>query len=155
MLAILEMLALPLPLQILPINQGPALWQAWLKEQSIAGAAHFESASRLKIVMLPFAQSSKVEDFEQTTRWMLTNRFFQGDMLNGYSGFFPADHGHVRDEMLKFPTPAGIQLLRQKEIGYVVVYHGLANAASPQVFETSLTRLFWDERESVAVYALK
>ncbi|MBI1878081.1 MAG: hypothetical protein HYR94_07625, partial [Chloroflexi bacterium] len=150
-LAIFEMLALPLPLQVLPTDQEPAPWQAWFNEREIDGS----DASHLNIVILPFAQSSKVEDFEQTTRWMLANRFFRGDMLNGYSGFFPADHGHVRDEMLNFPTPAGIQLLRQKGIDYVVVYHGLANAPSPQAFETSLTRLYWAEREGVAVYVLK
>ena len=111
--------------------------------------------SPLKIIILPFAQSNKVEDFEQTTRWMLANRFLQGAMLNGYSGFFPADHGRIRAEMIKFPTPTGIQMLRQKGIDYVVVYHNLAQTPSPQTLEAQLTRLYWDAHEDVAVYALK
>lgn len=154
-LAIFEMLALPLPLQPVPIQTEATPWQAWLNEYARSGATHFQSAPRPKIVILPFAQSSKVEDFEQTTRWILANRFFQGDMLNGYSGFFPADHAHVRDEMLKFPTSSGLQLLQKKGIEYLVVYHHLANTPSPQTLETYLTRLYEDERAGVAVYALK
>lgn len=140
-----EALALPLPLQPLPTMAGPAAWQSWLNQQ----------AGTPQIVILPFAQSSKVEDFEATTRWMLANRFFRGSMLNGYSGFFPADHGHIRDELVKFPTAAGIQSLQQKEIGYVVVYYNLANAPPPQAFESYLTLLYRDESSAVAVYALK
>lgn len=143
-LLIFEMLAVPLPLQALPANRGPVSWQTWLNEQN--KPAH--------IVLLPFAQSSGVEDFEQTTRWMLANRFFRGDMLNGYSGFFPADHGRLRDELLKFPGPAGIQLLRQKGIDYVVVFHNLPNAPSLERLGNLLTRLYWDDAENVAVYAL-
>jgi hypothetical protein len=154
-LAIFEMLALPLPLQPVPIQTEATPWQAWLNEHDRSGVTHFGSASDLKIVILPFAQSSKVEDFEQTTRWLLANRFFQGSMLNGYSGFFPADYARVREEMLKFPTPAGLQLLQQKGIKYVVVYHHLANTPSPRTLQTYLTRLYWDELNGVAVYALK
>jgi hypothetical protein len=154
-LAIFEMLALPLPLQPVPIQIEATPWQAWLNEHARIDPAHSESPARPKIVILPLAQSSKVEDFEQTTRWMLANRFFQGDMLNGYSGFFPADHAHVRDEMLKFSTPAGLQLLQKKGIKYVVVYYHLANTPSPQTLETYLTRLYEDELAGVAVYALK
>ncbi len=154
-LAIFEMLALPLPLQPVPIQTEAVPWQAWLNEHTRSGTTNVQSASRPKIVILPFAQSSKVEDFEQTTRWLLANRFFQGDMLNGYSGFFPADHARVRDEMFKFPTSAGLQLLQKKGIEYLVVYHHLANTPSPQTLATYLPRLYEDERAGVAVYALK
>jgi hypothetical protein len=154
-LVIFEILALPLPLQPVPVQTEAAPWQAWLNKHDRSGATHLGNPSRLKIVILPFAQSSKVEDFEQTTRWILASRFFQGDMLNGYSGFFPADHARVRDEMLKFPTSNGLQLLQQKGIKYVVVYHRLAKTPSLQTLETYLTRLYWDEPTGVAVYALK
>lgn len=145
LLAIIEALALPLPLQAVPVQAEPAPWQAWLNEQN--GPTH--------IVLLPFAQSSKVEDFEQTTRWMLANRYFIGDMLNGYSGFFPPDHGRVRDEMLNFSAAKSIPALQQKGIEYVVVYHGLAKAPAPAAIEPYLTLVYGDERENVAVYALR
>jgi hypothetical protein len=114
-----------------------------------SGAAH------LNIVILPFAQSSKVEDFEQTTRWMLANRFLSGRMLNGYSGFFPTDHGHIRDEMLKFPTSNGIQLLQQKGIDYVVVYHNLANTPQPDKMIKYLPLVYRDTANNVGIYTLR
>jgi hypothetical protein len=114
-----------------------------------------KSALYPKIVILPFAKSSKVEDFEQTTLWMLAGHSFRGAMLNGYSGFFPPDHGRVRDKMLQFPTAESIQLLQQKEIDYVVVYHGLAKAPSPEAIEKYLSLVYRDEGENVAIYALR
>jgi hypothetical protein len=150
-LAIFEVLALPLPLQAVPALAEPASWQIWLNKQSVGGSG----ALQPKIVMLPFAQSNKVEDFEQTTRWMLANYHFPGDMLNGYSGFFPPDHGRVRDEMLNFPTAKSIQLLQQKEIEYVVVCHGLVKTPMPAAIEKYLPLVYRDEGENVAVYALR
>jgi hypothetical protein len=144
-LAVFESLALPLPLQALPALAAPTPWQAWLNEPGETPA----------VVLLPFARSSKVEDFEQTVRWMLANHYFRGDMLNGYSGFFPTDHAQVRAEMLKFPTAAGIELLHQKRINYVVVYHGLADAPPSEVIASQLPLVFHDELTNVAVYALR
>ncbi len=145
-LTLFELLAWPLPLQELPQQLEPLPWQAWLNQQ--------QAATPLNIVMLPFAQSSKVEDFEPTTRWMLANRYFQGAMLNGYSGFFPSDHGRVRDEMLKFPSAAALQLLRQKSIEYVVVYHTLPATPSIEQMTAYLPLVYYDKVNDVAVYAV-
>lgn len=145
-LALFELLAWPLPLQELPQQIEPLPWQAWLNQQ--------QAATPLNIVILPFAQSSKVEDFEPTTRWMLANRYFQGAVLNGYSGFFPADHGQVRDEMLKFPAEAALQLLRQKSIEYVVVYHTLPAAPLVEQITAHLPLVYHDKVNDVAVYAV-
>jgi hypothetical protein len=144
-LAIFEALALPLPLQVMPELQKETLWQAWLNKQS-------ETPT---IVLLPFAQSSKVEDFEHTTLWMLAGRYFRGNMLNGYSGFFPPDHSRVRDKMLQFPTAESIELLQQKEIDYIVVYHGLAKTPAPEAIEKYLPLIYHDEVENVAIYVLR
>ncbi len=142
---LLELLALPLPLQPLPPPPDPAPWQIWLNR----------SGSSPKIVLLPFAPGSKVEDFEQTTRWMWANRPFQGSMLNGYSGFFPADHARLRDELLKFPSPAGLELLRAKGIEYVVVYHSLAQAPPVEAVVKFLPQVYWDQARQVGVYRLR
>jgi hypothetical protein len=141
---LLELLALPLPLQPLSLPPAPAPWQTWLNQRTPPGP----------VVLLPFAPGSRVEDFEQTTRWMLANRYFQGSMLNGYSGFFPADHARLREELLKFPTPAGIELLRAKGIVYVAIYHNLANAPPPQTMTKFLPQVYWDEAERVGIYGV-
>jgi hypothetical protein len=156
-LALFEALALPLPLQVVPELQTSLPWQVWLNEQGASepGAAPLGSALSLEIVILPFASSNKVEDFEQTTRWILLNRHFRGAMLNGYSGFFPPDHAHVRELMLQFPTEAGLQLLHEKGIDYVVVYHGLVNAPRPEAIEKYLPLVYQDISNDVAIYPLK
>lgn len=142
---LLEMLALPLPLQSLPEASPPPAWQIWLNE----------SSSKPKIVLLPFAPGSKVEDFEQTTHWMWANRSFQGSMLNGYSGFFPADHSHVREELLKFPTAAGIKLLQAKGIEYMVIYHNLPAAPPAEAVRRFLPRVYWDQAGQAGLYQLR
>ncbi|MFN8458451.1 MAG: hypothetical protein U0401_27985 [Anaerolineae bacterium] len=96
-----------------------------------------------------------MEDFEQTTRWMWANRSFQGSMLNGYSGFFPADHSRLRDELLKFPTPISIELLRAKGIEYVVVYHNLPHAPSAESVIKFLPQIYWDQAGQAGIYRLR
>jgi hypothetical protein len=144
-LALLESMALPLPLQPLPTRQTNASWQAWLNQQERAP----------EIIMLPFAASKKAADFEQTTRWMLESRYFQGDMLNGYSGFFPPGHTDLREQMLQFPTSEGIDLLRQMQVDYVIVHHNLSKAPRAKTIIKYLPLVYEDQPAGVAIYALK
>jgi len=85
LIILFESLALPLPLQSVPNLNEQAQWQAWLQQR--------QQPSR--IVMLPFAPSNRVADFAQTTHWMLMQPQFEATMLNGYSGFFPADRARL------------------------------------------------------------
>lgn len=144
-LAIFELLALPLPLQPVPAAPAPAPWQAWLNQQQPAA----------QIVMLPFAQSHRVADFEQTARWMLANRHVQGRMVNGYSGFFPQNHARLREQMLRFPTAEGINMLGEMGVDYVIIYHNLANAPPARVVARHLPQLYVDPQSNVAIYAVE
>jgi len=143
-LVLVESLALPLPLQPLPPLQSRAPWQNWLNT--------LDSPPRL--VMLPFAPTSAVADFEQTTLWMLESRYFQGRMLNGYSGFFPKHHAELREHMLRFPTPEGLALLRQMQVDYVIVYHRLPQAPRPEKLLDVLPPVYRDNQNHVSIYAL-
>lgn len=143
-LSLFELLALPLPPVAIPDLQTDVPWQTWLNNQTPAP----------QVILLPFAQSGRVTDFEQTTRWMLQSRHFQGEMLNGYSGFFPPDYDHLKETMLQFPTAEGIQLLREKGADYAVVYHGLPHAPPPEIIKEYLPLVFQDEREKIAIYRL-
>ena len=142
---ILESLALPLPLQPIPDLQSQTAWQVWLRQQ--------ENPTR--IVMLPFAASNKVEDFEQTTRWMLESRHFQAEMLNGYSGFFPPEHPRLREVMLEFPTNEGLDLLREWHVDYVIIDHNLEGTSLATDVVKYLPLAFYDERSNVIIYSLK
>ncbi len=143
-LVLLESVALPLPLQPIPNLQTDAAWQVWLNQQE----------QPPQIIMLPFAANTGVVHFEQTTRWMLESRYIQGQMLNGYSGFFPPDHARLRDLMLQFPTVDGLDLLRELNVDYVVVHYNLANAPPVRRVENSITLVFVDNQAGVSIYAL-
>ena len=138
----LESLALPLPLQPIPDLQSQTAWQVWLGQQK----------ERPRVVMLPFAPTNGVADFEQTTRWMLESRHFQAAMFNGYSGFFPPDHPHLRKAMLAFPSNDGLDLLRELGMDYLVVHHNLSGAPELEDVSQQLALVFRDKQNNVAVY---
>ena len=144
--ALIETLAIPLPLQLLPDTKTPHAWQTWLLQQE--PTPH--------IVMIPFAATSNVADFEQTTRWMLENHQFGGRMrmVNGYSGFFPPGHAQLRQTLANFPSPESLGLLQDYQVRYIIVDHRLAGAPSMAEIADSAPRLFLDERDQVAIYAL-
>ncbi|MCB0165276.1 MAG: hypothetical protein KDI79_13685, partial [Anaerolineae bacterium] len=118
--------------------------QSWLNNQD----------TQSEIVMIPFAASPAVADFEPTTIWMLENRTFKGRMVNGYSGFFPPGHARLREEMSQFPTDAGLELLRELGVNYIVVDHRLLDRKSNQKIENLLPLIYHDPRDNISVYTL-
>ncbi|MFO0999836.1 MAG: hypothetical protein U0936_05845 [Planctomycetaceae bacterium] len=50
------------------------------------------------ILCLPFQPGTETSDYEQEVAWMMAGRFHQRPIVNGYSGFFPADYLAVRRE---------------------------------------------------------
>lgn len=141
---LMEALALPLPLQPIPALSRDAGWQIWLNRRE----------QPLFIVMLPFAATNRVADFEQTIYWMLESRYFRGRMLNGYSGFFPRDHAQLRAYMLEFPGEEGLDLLRRLQVDYVIIHHNLAGAPSPETVINDLPLVYQDSLSQVSIYAL-
>ncbi|MCB0175337.1 MAG: hypothetical protein KDJ97_32845 [Anaerolineae bacterium] len=142
--ALIEMVALPLPLEPLPPLPTAAAWQNWLNQQD----------NQPGIVMLPFAASPGVVDFEPTTIWMLENRTFQGRMVNGYSGFFPPGHAPLREEMSRFPTDAGLDMLRELGVDYIVVHNLLLDRKSKEKIENLLPLIYHDQRNNISIYTL-
>jgi hypothetical protein len=144
-LVVFESLAWPLPLYPLPAPQRDAPWQAWLSRQS----------TRPTVVLLPFAASGRVNDFEQTVRWMLDSRYFQAELLNGYSGFFPPSHPTLRQQMLNFPAGGTLDLLRSMQVDYVIVHHDLPGAPPSRRISGILRPVFQDSQQEVTIYAVE
>lgn len=144
LLAIVEALAVPLPLHAVPQLQAGALWQTWLNH-------HGKSP---RVVMLPFASGARAADFEATTRWMLEIRYTKASMVNGYSGFFPRDHPHLRAQMNRFPTTEGIDLLYELQVDYVIVHHDLADWPLSEKIAEALPLVVHDDQSNVSIYAL-
>ncbi|GAB4427310.1 MAG: hypothetical protein Kow0031_07300 [Anaerolineae bacterium] len=142
--ALLEMVALPLPLQPLPPPQGDAPWQQWLNGH----------ASPPAVALLPFANSAAVAGYEQTVAWMLQQRGSQWQMVNGYSGFFPPYHAHLRRSLAPFPTADGVRQLRALGAEYVVVHYNVAGAPSSRVIGKFFAPVFEDPAANVIIYRL-
>ena len=99
--------------------------------------------------------SPGVADFEQTVGWMLGQPHWQGEMVNGYSGFFPPDHAELRAAMLAFPTPSGLEFLRRKGVGYVIIEYRLPGAPTRTVVEAAVRPVYYDEAADVGIYRLR
>jgi hypothetical protein len=94
-LAVLENLALPLPLTAAPA--GPALpWTAWVQAQPAPVLAH-----------VPFPAGLHVADYEIETRRMYAQIAHHAPLVNGYSGYFPQA---VAPDGERIPTYTSFQL---------------------------------------------
>jgi hypothetical protein len=144
-LALFESLALPLPLLPVPNIAANTPWQRWLNDR----------AQRPVVVLLPFAPSGQVADFEQTVRWMLAGLHVEADMVNGYSGFFPSYHAQLREQMRTFPAEDSLRLLHEQDVDYVVVFYALTSAPTPTDVGQHLPLLFDDKLNQVAIYGLR
>lgn len=141
---LLEPLALPLPLHPVAIARQPRPWQQWLKQQHPSPT----------VIHLPYARKSSVAHFEQTVRWMLTQRTYQANLVNGYSGFFPPDHATIRQQMAHFPSPASLKLLHEKRTDYVIIHHQHPDALTFEPLSQTLPLAFFDETNHVGIYRL-
>lgn len=89
----------------------PGGWAAWLAGRDDAAPVAF----------LPFAPGRRAADFEDTTARMLQALPTGHPTINGYSGFFPADHGELRQQLRSFPDEPSLEALRERGVRYVVV----------------------------------
>ena len=143
-IALFEMLTLPVPLQSVPMPQNNVPWQQWLRQQS-------ESPI---VVMIPFAASTQVESYEQTVRWMLSARYHQAQMVNGYSGFFPPYHAELRQTLHQFPTVESLNKLNALGVELAIVHHKLAEAPTGRAMRKFSTPVFEDLTHQVTIYKL-
>ena len=143
--AIIESLALPMPLHAVPPIRTEQPWQQWLTAR----------AETPRVVLLPFAKNGSTAAFEQTTRWMLETSSLDMKLLNGYSGFFPRAHSFLRAEMADFPTPESIHLLKKYQADYVVVFHFLPDTPTRAAVAQFLPPVFYDADGQVSVFAVR
>ncbi|MGD9750410.1 MAG: hypothetical protein AB7W59_05365 [Acidimicrobiia bacterium] len=86
------------------------------------GAARFlaATADREPVVVLPFAASGRVADFEATTVAMLHGLTHGHPLINGYSGFFPEGDRALRRTLPTFPAPDTLDALRARGVRWIV-----------------------------------
>ena len=92
-------------------------WTTYLRVHTPPGRA---------IVCLPFATGHAVQQFDQTTRWMLYGTQHQAPLVNGYSGFFPRSWFLMARMLNRDPfAEATLEMLAEIGVEFVVVQPGL------------------------------
>ena len=99
------------PGRLAPGPPKPGAWAAWLSEHRDGKPVAF----------LPFAPTGAVADFHPTTTRMLQSIDTGHPMVNGYSGFFPADHRELAQALWAFPDRRSVTELQARGVRYVVV----------------------------------
>jgi len=72
------------------------------------------------VAVLPFAPGSGAADFQPTTVAMMASLDHEHPLINGYSGFFPADHGTLRRALANFPDDTSVAALTARDTRYVL-----------------------------------
>ena len=73
------------------------------------------------LAMVPPAMGTKVGQYPRTVLAMLQALRHGHPIVNGYSGFFPAQSDRLVGMLQRFPTPSGLRALRKIELRYVVI----------------------------------
>ncbi len=74
------------------------------------------------VIHLPWAPDRSASQFAQTTRWMIEALPHEMQLVNGYSGYFPAHHSKLRNLMADFPNEEALQALRDLEVDFIVLH---------------------------------
>lgn len=97
----------------IPDPAANQLWMDYIKQQTPAGSA---------IVCLPFAQGYECGHFQDTTRWMFLGTYHGVPMVNGYSGFFPADYFETHAALNSIDNYGnGLSKLAANQVHFAVV----------------------------------
>lgn len=142
-LAILELAPLPERLA-----EPPSLGAEW--------AAVVAQVERPVVIHLPWAPDRSASQFAQTTRWMIEALPYEMRLVNGYSGFFPAQHTQLRELMADFPNVEAMQALRGLGADFIVLHGPIDPEQRSQLELLVNDRQLSDERrlDGVSVFGL-
>jgi Family of unknown function (DUF6541) len=109
------------------------------------------------IASIPFPGGNNVGAYEETAVVMYWGTFHGRRMVNGYSGFFPAQYYELESAMWDFPDERSTQLLRDRDVRYCVVRRPKPGTPSPKVVGGpgyALVRVFSDDRAEIDLYRI-
>jgi len=112
-IAVLEVVALPVPLYAFPHEQMEQPWIPWLAAQPHGAVA-----------MVPFAARHEPWAYQEIVIGMLQGLDHGKPLANGYSGFLPHRYWSLRNVMLHFPDDRSTAELRAAGVAYLVVDTG-------------------------------
>jgi hypothetical protein len=147
-----------------PATTTVPAWILWLRENSVPADA---------VVCLPFPTGYTVHDYQETAVWMYWGTLHQRPLVNGYSGFFPANFVTLKEEltgfyhhdgdaslpMLRFYPWDSPGLKRLNECGARFVVVRRSFASRDDVWQHSITKFRWswvtaDEQQQLDIYEI-
>jgi hypothetical protein len=111
--AVIEIVALPVPLYEFPHEQMEQPWIPWLAAQPHGAVA-----------MVPFAARHEPWAYQGIVIGMLQGLEHGKPLVNGYSGFLPHRYWNLRNLMLHFPDDRSLDELRAAGVAYLVIDTG-------------------------------
>jgi hypothetical protein len=128
-----------LPARLASVPDPAPAWARWIATQP-AGA----------VAAVPFPEDGGPRAYEGTVTAMLQAFTHRHPLVNGYSGFFPADYLQLRRAMTRFPNAETLRLLAQEETRYVVVARTwLTPQREALLARASLERIYADDEAIV------
>jgi hypothetical protein len=96
-----------------PNAAANSAWMDFVRRETPAGQG---------IACFPFSTGNMVEDYEVTARWMYLGTFHRVPLVDGYSGFFPAEHFTLRDAVnMSLLTEPTLEKLIDAKAEFLVV----------------------------------
>lgn len=92
-----------------PWTQRPPLYATWLRQQPPG-----------TVLDLPIARASALPLHE--AEWSFYARFHGYPLVNGYSGYYPPEYIALLGQMVYFPNPVSLAMLRDRNVRYIVVH---------------------------------
>jgi hypothetical protein len=88
-----------------------------------------QTAPDAAIAFLPFPRGRLPSDYRQTAQWMYWQLRHRRPMVNGYSGYFPADYRRLKEAMVTFPSRESLDQLATAGAATLVVLRAYATPA--------------------------
>ena len=109
------------------------------------------------ILCLPFATGQAVFQFEATTQWMYFGTFHKVPLVNGYSGFFPANEPRWRGELERSGiTPEQLDRLGQTGVEFLILDSRAADElySIPEQTSTLIIEKVFHDPTGIEIYRL-
>ena len=116
-------------------------WLSWILESTEPDQV---------LAFVPFPEGRTSVEYLGTAQWMYWQTRHWRPMVNGYSGYFPAQFRRLKKTMATFPSEQALSALRQAGVRACVVHRGFMNGPPPP----GLRLIFEDSQHALLVFEL-
>ena len=144
---VLELRPVPGKIQPMPPLDLELPWIDWIEDNTEASDA---------LAFVPFPEGRTSRDYLGTSQWMYWQIRHWRPMVNGYSGFFPAQFRELKKTMGTFPANDALLALRDAGVRYSIVHRSVIESSPPPDPNgpVKLRAVFRDEEHGLVIFEL-